>query len=295
MIRTEECIGCQACVAFCAQKAISFVYNEWGEGRAVVDPERCNGCGLCDARCPAHTIGLHDAQPTVLAAFSKGNRHTGASGGVFFELASRFIGDGGVVFGAAFDDDLKLVHQKCTSVQELPRLCKSKYLHSDMTGVYTQIADCLASGKQVMFVGTPCQVSAVKNLFGKRYANRLLLIDFLCHGTGTQKVFDLCRQHEERRQKGSMTDFVFRAKSKRAEHSFRYTLRRGGKDQAVAGYSFEFPYYYSYLKYTIFNDSCYTCQYATAKRVGDITLGDFGASKIMIRPCTIKRAFPCSR
>ena len=48
---------------------------------------------------------------------------------------------------------------------------------------------------------------------------------------------------------------------------------------AISGYDFEFPYYYSFLKYTIFNDACYSCPYAQNARVGDITLGDFWGIK----------------
>ncbi len=275
MVNADECIGCQACVDFCAKQAILFQYNEWGEGRAIVDQTRCTNCGLCDSLCPNKNIKYNKAQPTVLAAVSISNHYTGSSGGIFFELASCFINEGGVVFGATFNDDLKLIHQKCTNISELSKVCKSKYLHSDMAGIYIQISECLKLGKKVMFVGTPCQVSAVKNAFGRRFGEQLLLIDFLCHGTGTQKIFDLCVHDEEKTQKGKITDFTFRAKTRKAEHSFRYTVTSETQKRIISGYSFEFPYYYSYLKYTIFNDSCYECKYTTSERVGDITLGDF--------------------
>lgn len=274
MIKPEECIGCQACVEFCDKKAISFQFDEWGEGRASVNAALCNNCGLCSLRCPNQTLDFNDKQSMVYATISRENRHTGSSGGIFYELASNFIQQGGVVFGATFDEKLKLIHKKVSTVAELPQLCKSKYLHSDMSGVYTEIANCLKKGINVMFVGTPCQVSAVKNLFSKRYEN-LLLVDFLCHGTGTQKVFDMCVRAEERKRGGEITDFSFRAKTRKAEHSFQYVLKNGKKAKNFSGYHFEFPYYYSFLKYNIFNESCYECKYSTYQRVGDITLGDF--------------------
>lgn len=275
MISQVDCIGCQACVDFCPQKAISFQYDKWGEGKAVVDLTQCNNCGLCELRCPGKINTFNEAQKRVYAAVSREHRYTGSSGGVFYELASQFIRDGGVVFGAAFDENLKLIHKKATTTEELLELCKSKYLHSDMSGVYAEISNCLKNGQKVMFVGTPCQTSAVKNLFIKKYEHQLVLVDFLCHGTGTQKIFDMCVKEEEKRKNGKIVEFVFRAKSKRAEHSFRYKLKNGNKIKTVSGYSFEFPYYYSYLKYNIFNESCYECKYTSCERVGDITLGDF--------------------
>lgn len=274
-MRPEKCIGCQACVDFCPNGAITFGYDMWGEGRATINTDLCIDCGACYRICPDCTIKKNDAQESVYAVFSKKHRHTGSSGGVFYELASRFIEAGGVVYGAAFDENLKLVHKKVTVHQKLTALCKSKYLHSDMTGIYKDIEDSLKTGNMVMFVGTPCQVSAVKNLFLQKYSSQLLLVDFLCHGTGTQKILDLCIKDEERKVNGKIIDFTFRAKSKKAEHSFKYKFKQSDRIKERSGYSFEFPYYFSYLKYSIFYECCYSCKYPTQSRVGDITLGDF--------------------
>lgn len=279
MISYHDCIGCQACVDLCPQKAITFQYDQWGEGRATVNTELCNDCRLCELRCPARTNDFCNAQQIVYAAISKSNRKTGSSGGVFYELASQHINNGGVVFGAAFDRNLKLVHKKASSLCELDALCKSKYLHSDMTGIYNEIANCLKDGLQVMYVGTPCQVSAVKNAFQKKYGSQLFLVDFLCHGTGTQKCFDMCISAEEKKKNGKITEFSFRAKSRKAEHSYRYKIKRGSKEKTISGYAFEFPYYNAYLKYCIFNEYCYSCQYTCHERIGDVTLGDFWGVK----------------
>ncbi len=276
MIRYSDCIGCQACVDFCHKNAISFQYDNWGEGRATVDASLCNNCNRCQTICPALNKKINPAQKSVFACFSKLNRHTGSSGGMFYEIASLFINNGGVVFGAAFDSSLKLIHKKASSASELGKLCKSKYLHSDMNGVYKELADCLKAGLHVMFIGTPCQVSAVKNAFAPTYESQLLLVDFLCHGTGTQKVFDICIRNEEKKRNGRIKDFSFRAKARRnVGHSFIYKLLKDGKETSVSGYSFEFPYYNAYLKYNIFYEACYECKYAREERVSDITIGDF--------------------
>lgn len=275
MIDEKICIGCQACVDICPARAIRFTYNTWGEGKAYSDGALCVNCGLCDKICPGKNVDTFRPAQTVYAAISREHRQTGSSGGIFYEIASGFISDGGVVFGAAFDSNLKLVHQRAESSEEILALCKSKYLHSDMTGIYRDIQNELKKGRKVMFVGTPCQASAVKNLFGEKYADLLTVVDFLCHGTGTQKVFDCCIREEEKKRGGKITEFRFRAKSRKAEHSFSYRITKNGKDTRISGYAFEFSYYNAFLKYTVFNDACYNCQYAQNARVGDITLGDF--------------------
>ncbi len=271
----NNCIGCQACVEMCPYHAIDFIYNIWGEGNAHIDETKCRNCGLCENICPSKTISFEESAQKVYALFSKTNRNSGSSGGIFFELGSKFIAQGGIVYGAAFDECLKLVHTKATNQSDLLKLCKSKYLHSDMTGVYTDISNLLKRDFKVMFVGTPCQVSAVKNIFIPKYKDHLLLVDFLCHGTGTQKIFDICVNEEQKKKGGKIVDFTFRAKTRKSEHSFQYVLKSDKKDKIFSGYSFEFPYYHSYLKYNIFNEYCYECNYALNVRVGDVTLGDF--------------------
>ena len=169
MINNSNCIGCQACVDICPADAINFSYDEWGQGSANVHSEKCINCGSCDNICPATNIHFNGKPTEALAVVSRKNKKTGSSGGVFFELASAFIKIGGIVYGAAFDDNLKLIHQKATTQDEIIPLCKSKYIHSDMNGVYKEIKALLNNGEKVMFVGTPCQTSAIKNLFNQKH------------------------------------------------------------------------------------------------------------------------------
>ena len=152
MIDNEKCIGCQACVEICSVHAIDFFHDSWGEGRASVNADKCINCGRCNRVCPALNAELNAIPQTVNAAISNKHRNTGSSGGIFYEIASRFIRDGGVVYGAAFDENLKLIHQRATTYEELIPLCKSKYLHSDMDGVYSNIKNDLKNGRNVFLL-----------------------------------------------------------------------------------------------------------------------------------------------
>ena len=50
-IHTEQCRGCNLCVAECPIHVISME-----DDKAVIDAERCNHCGLCIGKCPFQAI-----------------------------------------------------------------------------------------------------------------------------------------------------------------------------------------------------------------------------------------------
>ena len=47
----EGCIGCRACERVCKHEAVHGI-----DGLAVIDPEKCTGCGECAAKCPTKCI-----------------------------------------------------------------------------------------------------------------------------------------------------------------------------------------------------------------------------------------------
>ena len=275
--RFDRCLGCQLCADICPTEAISLPIDSEGKTVPTVDTLKCKNCGMCRSKCPAIRADYEDTVDSLYAAISVRNKHKGSSGSVFHEIAESWINDGGIVWGAAFDADLKLRHVKAVDMDSLKSLYKSKYVQSDCSGVYAEIGSLLAKGKKVLFVGCPCQVSAVKNAYVGKFREQLVLIDFLCHGTPPQILFDICRKHEEEKINGRITEFTFRAKVRKAEHSYsyEYTDNKTGKKKVKSGFAFEYPYYNAYLKYSIFRDGCYRCPYATVKRVGDLTIGDF--------------------
>ncbi len=66
-------------------------------------------------------------------------REMSSSGGVFTNLAKKTIEDGGVVFGAVFDDKMVLRHIAIDSIDDIPKLTGSKYVQSDISNCYTQV------------------------------------------------------------------------------------------------------------------------------------------------------------
>jgi heterodisulfide reductase subunit A len=54
VVDPEKCIGCGVCTEVCDYGNITII-----EGKAVVDEISCSGCGTCSASCPADAIDMH--------------------------------------------------------------------------------------------------------------------------------------------------------------------------------------------------------------------------------------------
>ena len=75
-------------------------------------------------------------------------RFTSSSGGMFTVFAEQVLNSGGVVFGAAFDGSLQVCHTAVSTMQELTKLRGSKYVQSNMNGIFKQVRTLLAGGKK---------------------------------------------------------------------------------------------------------------------------------------------------
>ena len=275
----KNCCGCMACVAVCPINCITVEKATLGTKIAMADSEKCISCGKCEKVCPM----LHnDMKNTTLrdtyAAFQKESkiRFRGSSGGMFETFARVLIKEGYVVYGAAFDKELKLKCTLASNFDELEPLTKSKYLQSDMSDKYIEIKQKLENGEKVLFVSTPCQNAALKLFLNKEYEN-LLMVDFLCHGVPSQSFFDECIRYTEEKEHIKITDFQFRTKKKNGSTPHYYTMkyRKNDKEYKKQGYYFDFPFYAAFQQYTCLRESCYDCKFAVKERVTDITISDF--------------------
>lgn len=84
-----------------------------------------------------------------------------SSGGIFSVIATKILEDNGVVYGAAFDEEYKVKHFKVNNIENIEKLRGSKYVQSDLDGIFKDIEVELKSEKKVLFSGTQCQVAGL--------------------------------------------------------------------------------------------------------------------------------------
>lgn len=266
-----DCSGCTACMNICSHDAITMEKNEEGFLYPVRHNDICVNCGLCENICPfEHPVYKNDS-PLVYAAYDKKERTGSSSGGIFYTIARYVINQGGMVYGAAYDDELKVKHRSARTIQELEALRGSKYVQSDLNDCFKQIKDELKKGTLVYFTGVGCQVAGLYAYLRKDYSN-LLTSDVVCHGVSSQHLFNMHLNYIGAKYNSKVIKYSFR------ELKYWLTREKAIMENGKILYKYDgnrSPYLYALgLGYSD-RYSCFNCKFAKLPRQGDLTLADY--------------------
>lgn len=237
-----------------------------------IDQKACVGCHLCERTCPAlHPLPLHSIQ-AAYASWSKDveEYRTSTSGGIAAELSKYIIQTGGVVYGCAMLPNVEVRHIRVNRMEDLEKLKSSKYVQSSILQIIPSLKKDIAAGLSVLFIGTPCQVAAVKALY-KEQPESLYLVDLICHGVPSLKLLKTFVR------KSVPGRFCSKVTFREGNH---YTLQIWDKDERLFSIPLRASHYRgwyldAFMDGYTFRDSCYDCPYACSDRVGDMTIGDF--------------------
>ena len=271
-INMKDCTGCGACYNVCPFGAISMKPNHDGFLYPVIDSEKCISCGKCSEVCPKINSNISNRQHPLCYAVASddSSRFTSSSGGVFFVLAKWILDSGGIVCGAAYDKDFGVYHKCIDSEDELSCLQKSKYVQSDIKFAYKSIKNFASDGRQILFVGTPCQVAALRNVLGE-LCEKVILVDFLCGGVPSPKMWS--DYLHEQFDVDQIEKIDFRPKEK-GWSSFYLSLTFKDHTKKILHFD-DSEYEQGYHKYLTKRECCTVCEFCGTKRQGDLTIGDF--------------------
>lgn len=285
MIKEEKnCVGCTACYNICTKNAIRMQPDKNGYVYPIVTKELCVDCGLCEEVCPIlqFKADKNTSNKGCFAAWNNDEKVRGlsTSGGVFSVLADYFFENNGYVVGAKFGENNKIEHIILDSSESLYQLRKAKYVQSDLSDIFQKVKDLLESNNNVLFSGTPCQISGLKTFLRNDYSN-LFTVDIICYGVSSQKIFDSYVKSLENTNGSNLVSFDFRNKSSGWE---RYSTKAEFDNGYISYISkYDDCYIKGYLDYSLYiRPSCTDCVFKGENRSSDITLGDFwGVEKIL--------------
>lgn len=273
--RKEDCCGCEACLQVCPKRCISFAQDEEGFFYPKVTIENCIECGLCERVCPV-VNQTPDVKESIAIYAAKNPdekiRKESSSGGIFTMLAEKVINRGGVVFGARWNEKWEVVHDYSETVESLAAFRGSKYLQSRIGDSFALVKHFLKGGREVLFSGTPCQVSALRLFLSKEYEN-LLTVDFICHGVPSPKVWSLHLDEIVKKRKiGTIQSISFRDKTIGWDQ-YKFAIK--GSNSNFSEFSRSNVYMRGFLRNIYLRPSCHRCPSNSFKSGSDILIADF--------------------
>ncbi len=271
----RNCTGCGLCVSNCPKHCISMEIGELRHLYPHINQDKCIDCGLCKKSCPS----LHDIRcsypAAAYAAWSKDENdyESSTSGGMASVLTNYVLSNGGVVYGCTVLPSIKIRHVRIDNIDEAYRLKGSKYVQSSIVDALRQIRKDIKDGRHVLFIGTPCQVAAVKQMY-KEQPENLYLVDIICHGVPSNEWLKEYITKDLKIDKTKVSSVSFRQKNANRLCIFKdedliYQSKKlwthHGDDLYLA----------SFMDAFTSRESCYNCHYAKPERISDITIGDF--------------------
>lgn len=278
----NTCTGCGACESVCKTNSISFVRKDDNLfSYPVINSDTCVECRMCEKVCPI----LNDSKfsnftPRYYCAWSNDEkiRSISTSGGVGTTLSKLAIDQGYYVCGAKFDDKWHLSHT-ITNIDAFA-FAGSKYLQSDIREAIRDMVKLLLQDKKVFFIGTPCQVEAVKNVIPDKKQDNLITCSIICHGVNSPVVWSDFVSYLEKKYHSKLVHYNFRSKDKgwgklRIEFDFE-----NGKHVSQEARKNLFHVWFG--RHYIMRESCFNCKYRKIERYSDLVIGDFwGIEKVL--------------
>ena len=303
----HNCCGCSACASICPKHCITMQADNEGFLYPKVNETDCIDCGLCEKVChELHPFEERKPQK-VYAAINKDEevRLKSSSGGIFYLLAEKTIAEGGVVFGARFDEQWQVLIDYAETMEGVKAFMGSKYVQARMATAYTDAKRFLTEGRKVLFSGTPCQIAGLHHFLRKSYDN-LLTVDIVCHGVPSPLVWKEYLKELILRPKGVagnnsvlsslkekpvITGISFRDKSE-GWKQFGFVIRgmsasKAGNNSVLSSvnnenkeFVFREPmeknlFMRLFLKNIILRPSCYECHSKSGRSYSDVSLADY--------------------
>lgn len=284
----KKCYGCTACVSVCPTKAISMRENEEGFQMPVIDHAQCSNCHLCENVCP-HLLALKEPKTidkkNTYSFFLKDEEKLlkSSSGGAAYALARVILDDVGWVCGCVWNEKMEAEHIVSDRLDDVERMCGSKYVQSNLKDCFPRIKTLLRDGKKVLFIGSDCQVAGLKNYL-RHDDDNLITCSFICHGVPSPLVWRQYKNDLEKKVKASLTSVNFKSAEEIGWNSpyCVYTFlncKSLREPSSLDSYVLGFVSQNLYLR-----NACSVCQYKGTRSISDIIIGDFwGCGKILMQ------------
>lgn len=279
IVDSKYCFGCTACSSSCPKQAITMVESPKGFLYPKIDKDKCVDCKICQKVCPViignKLIADVEGEAYAVQHYNDSVLYNSSSGGAFTALSDYVLKKSGVVYGAAYSENMVVEHIRAESTVVRNKMRDSKYVQSRLGDTFKSVLSDLERGLMVMFTGTPCQCAGLRSFLKKDYDN-CYLVEIFCHSTPSPKIFSEHIHLLEYKNKSKVVSYSSRSK------------KYGWTRHDVVGFEngrYEDSSMLSQMYYELFNlkmiarDSCKSCQFGGKQRCADLSIGDFWGSR----------------
>lgn len=270
-----KCCGCTACKSICPKDAIEMFEDEEGFLYPKVNKEKCINCGLCEKVCPVLNANEEkkEQKAYIFQNCDDKVRRESTSGGAFSAIAEYVLEKNGIVYGAMFDENFKVIHNAVEKKEDLYKFRNSKYVQSEIGECFRNIKYQLDNNRYVCFSGTSCQIEGLKKYLNKKYEN-LILVDVVCRAVPSPLIWKKYLELRKEKYK-NISKIMFRDKY----HGYKYSnfsIYNKDNDKSKeyhAGVESD-PYLRAFFSNICDRPSCYKCKFKKQNRESDITIWD---------------------
>lgn len=270
-----DCCGCTACASVCPKNAITMEPDVLGFKYPKVNLSKCIDCGLCEKVCAFnenYDKSLNLKEPEIYAARHKDIHEieTSRSGAAFIAISDYILDNGGIVYGVGYEDHFRVAHKRATTKEERNEFKGSKYVQSNLDGIFRQVKEDLKQGNTVLFSGTPCQTAGLNSYIGKKLRENLVLVDIVCHGVPSPYIWRDYIAYLEKKYNSKIIEVNFRDKTRIgwSGHIESFVFENKKKIELNV-------FKFLFGKNIMLRPSCGACVFTNFTRPSDLTIGDY--------------------
>lgn len=195
-----------------------------------------------------------------------------SSGGAFTSLSEYFLENNDAVIASIYNYETHTTEfQLILDKNQREEAKGSKYMQSKPGKIFEKSYEWLMENpeKKLLFVGMGCQAEGFRKFSElKGIRDRVYIVDIICHGSPSPKLWREYAKRLEKKNKGKITYLTFKDKRNGWKSPTAY-VKINGKEILIKDYVRIF-----YNRCAL-RPSCHECPYATTERKTDLTIGDF--------------------
>ncbi len=270
----EKCCGCSACMNICPVNAIEMTPDSQGFLYPSANTQTCISCGKCESVCPIlnpEKESAFEQEAYIIQHKDPEILKDSTSGGAFTAIAESVLDEGGVVFGAGYGENFRVIHKFAENSGELHSFRNSKYVQSDKGKSFSEARKFLREGRRVLFSGTPCEVEGLLKFLGSESEAPLLVtVDIVCHAVSSPAVWNAFLNIVDA---ANAQDLRFRDKDKYSYLYSQFAVVREKSRSVYEGIETNIMMR-AFFSNVCDRPLCYSCKFKKRYRVSDFTLWD---------------------